>query len=62
MNTTDYWPMAREYSVWNATVAALQFWTASLKAHVLSSAIEEIYKTFFYSPSSHLLHQQSGEV
>ena len=31
MNVTDYWPMAREYSVWNATVAALQFWTADLK-------------------------------
>ena len=25
MNVTDYWPMAREYSVWNAAVAALQF-------------------------------------
>ena len=40
MNTMDYWPMAREYSVWNATVASLQFWTADLEAHVLSSAIE----------------------
>ena len=29
--STDYWPMAREYSVWNATVAALQFLTADLK-------------------------------
>ena len=35
MNVTDYWPMAREYSIWNATVAALQFWTADLKAYVL---------------------------
>ena len=25
MNVTDYWPMAREYSIWKATVAALQF-------------------------------------
>ena len=24
MNTTEYWPMAREYSVWNAAIAALQ--------------------------------------
>ena len=39
MDVTDYWPMAREYSIWNATVAALQFWTADLKAYVLSSAI-----------------------
>ena len=27
MDTTDYWPMAREYSIWNATIASLQFWT-----------------------------------
>ena len=42
MNVTDYWPMAREYSVWNTAVAALQFWTADLKAHVLSSAAEQV--------------------
>ena len=28
MNAADYWPMAREYSIWNATIASLQFWTA----------------------------------
>ena len=59
MNVIDYWPMAREYSVWNATVAALQFGTADLKVHVLSSAIEQVYNTFFYSTSTHLLCQQS---
>ena len=48
MNATDYWPMAREYSVWNAVVAVLQFWTADLEAHVLSSTIEDVYTTFFY--------------
>ena len=62
MNTTDYWSMAREYSVWNAAVAALQFWTADPKAHVLSSAIEQVYNTFFYSTSTHLLCQQSEEI
>ena len=62
MNVTDYWPMGREYSVWNATVASLQFWAADLEAHVLSSAIEQVYNTFFYSTSTHLLHQQSDEV
>ena len=62
MNTTDYWPMAREYSVWNAAVAAVQFWTTDLKAHVLSSAIEEVYRTFFYSTSTHILDQQSDEI
>ena len=34
--------MPREYWVWNATVAALQFLTIDLKAHVLSSAIEQV--------------------
>ena len=62
MNTTDYWPMAREYSIWNATVAALQYWTADLKAHVLSSAIEQVFNAFFYSISTCLLCQQSDEI
>ena len=55
MNVTDYLPMAREYSVWHATVEALQFWTAYLKSHVLSSTIEQVYNAFFYSTSTHLL-------
>ena len=55
MNTTDYWPMAREYSVWNAVVAVPQFWTADLEAHVLSSAIEEVYTAFLYSTSTYIL-------
>ena len=62
MNVTDYWPMAREYSIWNATVAALQFWTADLEAHVLRSTIEQVYNAFFYTTSTHLLCQQSEEV
>ena len=37
-------------------------WTADLKAHVLSSAIEQVYNAFFYSTSTHLLCQQSEEV
>ena len=62
MNATDYWPMAREYSVWNTAVAALQFWIANLKVHVLSSTIEQVYNAFFYSTSTHLLCQQSDEI
>ena len=38
--STDYWLLAREYLIWNAVVAALQFWTADLEAHVLRSNIE----------------------
>ena len=62
MNVTGYWTMPREYSAWNATVAALQFWTADLEAHILSSAIEQVYNAFFNSTSIHLLCQQSDEV
>ena len=62
MNVTDYWPMAREYSVWNATIAALQFWTTDLKAYVLSSTIELVYNAFFYSTYTHLLFQLSDKV
>ena len=62
MNVTDYLPMAREHLIWNAAVAALQFRTADLKAHVLISAIEQVYNAFFYTTSTHLLCQQSEEV
>ena len=47
MNAADYWPMAREYSIWNAAVAALQFGTADLESHVLWSTIEQVYNAFF---------------
>ena len=33
MDTADYWPMAREYSLWNAAIASLQFWTEDLKSN-----------------------------
>ena len=62
MNTTDYWLMAREYSVCNTAVAALQFWTADHEVHVLSSTIEQVYNTFFYSTSMYLLCQQSDGI
>ena len=62
MDPIDYWLMAREYSVWNAAVAALQFWTADLEAHMLSSSIEQVYNAFFSSTSTHLLCKQSDEI
>ena len=62
MDATDYRPMPREYLVWNATIAALQLWTADLNAHTLSNAIEEVYSAFFYTPSAHTLHQQPDEL
>ena len=62
MNATDHWPMAREYSVWNAALAALQFWTFDLKAHILSSAINQVSNAFFYSTSTHMVHKQSDKI
>ena len=47
MDATDYWPFAREYSIWNAAVAALHFWMADLNPQMLSNAINE-----FTQPSS----------
>ena len=54
--------MVREYSIWNATIALLQFWTADLDPVTLGRATEQVYTTFFYSSSSHTLHQQSDEI
>ena len=61
MNTPDYWPMAREYSIWNA-VATLNIWTADLEAHTFGSTTGEVYRAFFYVPSAHTLHQISDEI
>ena len=46
MNTADYWPMASEYSIWNATIASLQFWTEDLNPVTLGKATEHVYTTF----------------
>ena len=62
MNVTDYWLMAREYMIWNAAIASLQFWTADLDPVTLGRATEEVYPAFFYSTATHPLHQQSDEI
>ena len=62
MDIADYWPMAREYSIWNATIAPLQFWTADLNTTTLAIAMEEVYSAFFYTTSTYTLHQQSDEI
>ena len=62
MDATDYLPMAREYLIWNATIASLQFWTADLNMLTLSTTIEEVHSAFFYTASTHTLHQQSDEI
>ena len=62
MDITDYWPMAREYLIWNATVASLQFWTTDLNTITLGTTIEEVYSAFFYTTSTYTLCQQSNEI
>ena len=62
MNVAEYWLMAREYSIWNATIASLQFWTADLDPITLGTATEEGYLAFFYSTSSYTLCQQPDKI
>ena len=42
--------------------SSLTIFTADLKAHTLSSAIEQVYNAVFYSTSTHLLCEQSDEI
>ena len=62
MNATHYWPFAKEYSIWNATVAALLFWMADLNPQMLSNTIEQVYTTFLCSNSAQHLRNISEEI
>ena len=62
MDTADYWLMAREYSIWNVTIASLQFWREDLNPFTLGIATEHVYTTFFYTSTGHTLCQQSDET
>ena len=62
METAAYWPMTREYSIWNAAIASLQFWAEDLDPVTLDIASEHIYTTFFWTPTSHTLHHLSEDV
>ena len=62
METAEYWLMAKEYSIWNATIASLQFWTEDLNPVTLGIASECIYTTFFWTPTSYMLCQLPEDV
>ena len=62
MDTTQYWPFAREYAIWNATVSALQFWMESHEPNILSDTIERVYMAFFCNESSQQLWNLSRDV
>ena len=62
MDTTDYGPFVRKYSIWNAAVAALQFWMEDLDPQMLSNTIEWVYTAFFCSDSAQHLRGTSEEI
>ena len=62
METAAYWLMACKYAIWNAAITSLQFWAEDLDPITLGIASEHIYTTFFWTPTSHTLHQLSEDV
>ena len=62
MVTAEYWPMACEYTIWNAAIASLQFWVEDLDPITLGIASECVYTTFFWTSTSHTLHHLSEDV
>ena len=62
METAEYWLMAWIYGIWNATIASLQFWAEDLSPVTLGVASEHVYNHFFWTSTSHTLHQLSDEA
>ena len=57
MNASEYLLIAHEFSIWNASVAVLKFWTEELDPQTISTTINRVYTAFFNSDSAqHLLH------
>ena len=62
MDALQYWPFAQEYFKWNSSIAALQFWMADLKLHILSNAIDWVYAAFFYSDFTQQIQHLPEEI
>ena len=62
METAEYWPMACKYDIWNAAITSFQFWPEDLDSITLGIASEHVYTTFFWTPTSHTLHQLPEDV
>ena len=62
METAEYWPMAHEYGIWNASITSLQFWAEDLDPITLGIASECHYTYFFWTSTSHTLCQLSEEA
>ena len=52
MDATEYRLFAHKFSIWNTSVAALQFWIEGLDPQMLSTTTEKVYAAFFYSDSA----------
>ena len=62
MQTEEYWLMAREYSIWNAAIASLQFLAEDLEPVTRGEASEHVYYHFCWTPISHTLWQLPEET
>ena len=63
MDITHYWPIAREYSVWNAAIATLQFgWHISIFTSSAMPLKESTQQAFFCHDSAQQLRNISEEV
>ena len=62
MDATDYCQWLENIQYGMQPIAALQFWTADLDAHTLSSTIEEVYSASFTQHQHTHLHQQPEEI
>ena len=48
MDAPEYWSFAHKFSIWNTSVAALQFWMNDLDPQMLSTTVERGYTAFFH--------------
>ena len=56
METAEYWPMAREYGIWNAAIASLQFWAEDLDPVTLGRSFWTCILSFLLDPNQpHLM-------
>ena len=62
VDTSQYWPFAWEYIIWNAAVTAVQFWMADLKPPIFSNTIACVHAAFFYSDITQQMHNLPEET
>ena len=62
METAAYWLMTCKYAIWNAAITSLQFWAEDIDPITLGIASEHVYTAFFWTPTSHTLHQLYEDV